>query len=72
MVQGSLEDLDRKAIQMSNFDIPEWAHLYTLANYYENCQDSYFIIYITINFFKNVLLLIFSYSSDFIEHFKGL
>ena len=25
--QGSLEDLDRKAIQVSIFDIPKWAHL---------------------------------------------
>ena len=28
---------------MSISDIPKWAHLYTLANYYENCQESYFI-----------------------------
>ena len=58
-MQGFLEDLDREAIQMSISDIPKWAHLHTLANYYENCQESYFINFITINFFKNVLLLIF-------------
>ena len=55
---------------MSISDIPKWAHLDTLANYYENCQESYFINFITINFFKNVLLIIFSYSSDFMEHLK--
>ena len=48
--QGSLEVLDRTAIQMSIFDIPKWAHLYALANYYENYQESHFIICITINF----------------------
>ena len=50
-----LEDLDKKAIQMSIFDIPKHLctiHLCTLANYYEKCQDSSFII--------NFLLLYFS------------
>ena len=35
--QGSLEDLDRKAIQMSIFDIPKWAHSSKLENYYASC-----------------------------------
>ena len=39
--QGSLEDLDRKAFKMSIFDIPKWAHLYTLTNYCENYKESY-------------------------------